>query len=104
MSPWNGICLMETGDSALNLVLNSDAAGSWGCGAWHGTDWFQYHWIVSEQHLDISTKELFSIVVAAAIWGPQWRGAKVTCFCYNQAVVSVMHSHLCQDKQLMHLL
>ena len=58
----------------------------------------------NKKHLDISIKKLFPIVVAAAIWGPGWRGAKVTCFCNNQAVVPVMHSRSCRDKHLMHML
>ena len=55
-------------------------------------------------HLDIAVKELLPIIIAAAIWGKEWRGAQVTCHCDNQAVVAVMGSRSCRERHLMHLL
>ena len=66
--------------------------------------WFQYAWEAMLSNLDISVKELFPIVVAAAVWDDLWRGANIICHCDNQVVVAVMGSRPCRDKQLMHLL
>ena len=62
-----------------DVEIWSDASGSWGCGAlWHQR-WLQLKWeglpIVSES---TAAKELFPVVVAAAVWGREWRGAVST--------------------------
>ena len=103
LRPWNGVGLIECTPHP-SIELASDASGSWGCGAWCGTKWFQYPWNVSVMRLDITVKELVPIVIAAAIWGSEWRGTQVTCYCDNQAVVAVMGSRSCREKHLMHLL
>ena len=101
---WNGVGLLKHQDLGPGLVVTSDASGSWGCGAWHGTSWFQYAWSQEEYDLDISVKELTPVVLSAAIWGKNWSGRSVSCFCDNQAVVTVLNKRSCRDKHLMHLL
>ena len=73
--PWNGVGVVEASNSSPSIKFTSNASGSWGCGAWHGVRWFQHPWSETKQRLAISTKELFLIVVAAAIWGSEWKGA-----------------------------
>ena len=77
-----------------------------GCGAFCGRFWFQLSWDIHPRYLEenIATKELLSIVIAAAIWGPMWRGKVVLCRCDNQAVVKVLSNRCCRDQKLMHLL
>ena len=104
LGPWNGVGLIKEDNPLPSIELASDASGSWGCGAWCGVRWFQYPWSIAAQHLDITVKELVPIVIAAAVWGPEWRGLRVTCLCDNQAVVAVMGSRSCRDRHLMHLL
>ena len=95
LGPWNGVGINDATSSHPGIELLSNASGSWGCGAWRGTKWFQYPWSASAMHLDITVKELLLLVIAAAIWDKQWRGAQVTCHCNNQAVVAVMGSRSC---------
>eukprot|EP00731_Ephydatia_muelleri_P018931 Em0011g971a len=38
---WNGTSYIA---SNASTHFASDASGSWGCGAWHGTSWFQWRW------------------------------------------------------------
>ena len=104
LDPWNGIGLLQDARIVSGLEVTSDASGSWGCGAWHDTEWFQLPWSESAQALDISVKELIPIVMAAAIWGRGWKDSVITCFCDNQAVVAVLSSRTCRDRHLMHLL
>ena len=92
LPPWNGVGNMEASNSFPSIKFFPDSSGSWGCGVWHVVRWLQYPWSEAEQHLDISIKKLFLIVIAATIWGPEWKGARVTCSCNNQAVVLVMQS------------
>ena len=92
-SRWNGVSLLR--DVAVqhpSAELWSDASGAWGCGGLYGKEWFQVEWRdwPGFQDATIAAKELLPLVIAAVIWGPQWRGSVVLCHCDNQAVVSVV--------------
>ena len=100
---WNGASLIIHQESR-EICMASDASGSWGCGAWCGSSWFQYRWEDSSHHLNIATKELLPILIAGAIWGHEWQGCTVKTFCDNAAVVAVVNSRYSKDKNLMHLL
>ena len=90
------------------VQLHSDASGSWGCGAVWGAVWFQVSWhrqVPRKFGLSsIAVKELLPIILAAGIWGPHWRGCTVCCCCDNEAVVSVVNSGVCRDKEIAHLM
>ena len=73
----------------------SDASGSWGCGAWHGTKWFQLKWDSRTHNACIAVKELVPIIIGAVIWGKNWKGGRVLTHCDNSAVVSVINSRSC---------
>ena len=100
---WNGAALVIHAESN-EVVLTSDASGSWGCGAWYESKWFQLPWEGSFQHLHIAAKELIPIIAATDIWGAEWRGSRVLARCDNTAVVSVLNSHYCKDAKLMQML
>ena len=40
---------------------------------------------ISEQHLEISSLELLTIVVALKLWGARWTGLRITVLCHNEA-------------------
>jgi len=74
---WNGMSLLSAlGEFDPTIVLTSDASGSWGCGAFWGTSWFQLAWsdTACTMETNIATKELTPIVMAAAMWGRYWEG------------------------------
>lgn len=100
---WNGTAIIINPD-AYDLVLTSDASGSWGCGAWFNKHWFQLEWDSHSSAKSIAIKELIPIVIAAAIWGSQWSGKHLRSRCDNSAVVAVLNSRSCKDKDLMQLL
>lgn len=52
----------------------------------------------------IAVKELFPIILVAEIWGFHWRGCTVPCCSDNEAIVFVVNSGACRDKQLEHLM
>ena len=103
VSEWNGIALMPK-PSDERIQFSTDAAGSWGCGASWKHHWFQLPWDAQSLPLSISVKEMLPIIMAAAVWGEQWRGRQATCFCDNQAVVAVLSSRSCREDHLMHML
>ena len=49
-------------------------------------------------------KELLPIVLAAAVWGPLWRGFTVCCRCDNAAVVAIVNSGRSRMDRAMHLM
>ncbi len=103
MEDWNGISLMPSATPKV-VPLESDASGSWGCGAHWGPQWFQWKWEGPAVEWQIAPKELLPILIAMVIWGRHWAGKRVECQCDNMAVVAVVNSGRAKDKTLMHLL
>ena len=91
-------------NGSRQCAVTSNASGSWGCGAWYGTHWFQIQWGSNTCHLHIAAKELVPILIAAVVWGHHWTGAKVTSHCDNTTAVSVLNSRHSKDKTLSQLL
>ena len=100
---WNGVAFIISPKSKM-VLITSDASGSWGCGAWYATHWFQLAWDHLTQLWDISAKELVPILITAVIWGHEWKGKQVVAQCDNSAVVAVIKSRYSKDQHLMHML
>ena len=75
-----------------------------GCGAYSVSHWFQLKWPPQVEHLSIATKELFSVVISAALFGKLWSGHLVDFKVDNLAVVQVIQATYCKDSHLMHLI
>jgi hypothetical protein len=103
---WNGVAIIRSPDSRPpDVVLCTDASGSWGGGAFWKTRWFQVPWCgLSIAGQSIAAKELFPIVLASLLWGRTWHGLKVLCRCDNGAVVEVVNRQSARDPLLCHLL
>ena len=99
---WNDCSLATT---KASVTVTSDASGSWGCGAYldDGYRWFQWEWPEQARSKAIAVKELYPILIAAACWGSRWKGRTVLCRCDNMAIVQVLSSRYCRDRDLMHL-
>ena len=103
LQDWNGTSFFQTSVPAMEVI--SDASGTYGYGAIslpHG--WFQLEWPEIWLPVLITAKELLPIVIAAALWGHQW---KYKCICFrsdNMAVVDILKSRTSGDQLLMHLL
>ena len=57
---------------------------------------------ISSKH--IAVKELAPILVAAAAWGSDWKGALVQVQCDNMAVVEVINKGAARDRDIMQLM
>ena len=95
---------MPTWAPLPDFQVSSDAAGSLGYGAIFQSHWFSGAWSAEQRLLSIAYKELFPIVVAAFLWGPQWVSRQVKFLCDNESVVAVLKSGTSRDKSLMVLL
>ena len=101
---WNGVSFLSPPSQLPSIELTTDASGSWGCGAWHGRNWFQVEWDQQSQPLSIAEKELVPIILACEVWGHTWQGQRVLCHCDNEAVVAGLRSRSSRHKGIMHLL
>ena len=59
--------------SKKDVIVATDASGSWGCGAAWSQNWFHCPWNEAWAGEPINTKELVPIVLAVAMWGSLWR-------------------------------
>lgn len=101
---WNGVSFLQPPRSLPVVECTTDASGLWGCGAWHGTSWFQVAWDYRANELSIAGKELVPIILACAAWGMAWQACRVRCRCDNQVVVAALTSRSSKDQGVMHLL
>ena len=100
---WNGVSLLPDPE-VPTVVLETDASGSWGCGACSRWGWLQWQWEPPANDWHISAKELLPILLAVAVWGENWVGQSVECRCDNMAVDAVVNAGRSRDTAMMHLL
>ena len=102
---WNGLSIAwDLKHCSLEFTVFSDASRLWVCGAYSANHWFQLEWPPQVAELPIATKELFPVVIAAAVFGKLWSGDLVKFKMYNLAVVQVIQVTYCKDPHLMHLI
>lgn len=103
---WDGSAMMSPSHPPTpSATITSDASGGWGCGAYCEDKWFQLAWPDEETaQQSITLKELAPIVLSAAVWGSAWRHCTVRCLTDNSAVVCILGSRTCRNKEIMHLL
>ena len=68
-----------------------------------GSQWFSLKWDAIAASLHITVQELLPITIAAAVWGPQWRGHTVQVWCDNDAAVTMINQGSSKDLEAMHL-
>lgn len=101
---WNGISFFGPPRGDVSVV--SDASGSWGCGAFLPASgaWFQFQWPPAWSGTSIAAKEMFPVLVSAALWGRYWSGVAVEFVSDNMSVVQALTSRRVRDPLLMHML
>ena len=106
LEAWNGKSILRRpfDDAVEDVSLFSDASGSFGCGAWWARHWFQFAWPDCWGGRNITLKEILPVVLACAVWGPQWRGRKVVAHVDNEGAVAVLNSGSSKKGQIMHLM
>ena len=101
---WNVISILWDSSTLLpEFNIFSDAFGSWGCGALWGFQWFHFKWPAQFHPFSIAIIELIP-VVAAAVFGSQWKGCLIQFSVDNMAVVHILNTTYSKDAHLMHLI
>jgi len=101
-SHWNGTGLIS-GSHGKEVSLSFDASGSWGCGAWCRTEWFQLQWKGESQNLQIAIKEL-THTNNIVLWGQKWVKHNVLAYCDNEAIVYVLNKWYSKDPYMVHMI
>ena len=106
LASWNGLSLLQSTSLHSNPHhhIQTDASGSWGCGAYFQGQWFQLKWDSQLQPCAIMAKELVSIVLNTAVWAPQLAKHCVLYQCDNSGVISALHKGSAKDPVVMNLL
>ena len=75
-------------------------------GVWRyfNSHWLQYPWSSQTREYHITTKELLSIVLTAAVWGKHWENKSILCRCNNEAVVHIINTGTSKDPTAMGLM
>jgi len=89
---WNEISLLKWTTNHLppDLVIQTDALGSWGCGAFFQGKWLQWEWPPDWMAVGIMAKELTPIILSCAVWGKLLSWQRVLFQCDNQSVVTAI--------------
>ena len=106
LKDWNGVSLFKLADTAspAHATIQTDASGSWGCGAFFNNKWFQWQWPQEWQPINIMAKEMAPILLSCGAWGPHLTRLRVKFECDNSSVVAAIQKGSAKDDTTMHLL
>ena len=102
---WNGCSFFQYPQCAPlpDFEVSSDASGALGYGAVFQGHWFSGAWLPAQVSQSIEYKELFPIIVAAYLWGPQWVSQRVNFLSDNRSVVDILRSGASRAPTIMSL-
>lgn len=105
LSEWHGVSfwLFPGLSPPPDTEVMSDASGAVGFGAIWGEEWFNGIWLHQQVNLSIAYKELYPIVMAAALWGSHWSRQHIMFRSDNEAVVLILNSRTSKVPVIMHL-
>ena len=106
IAQWNGVSLLcySNHPTTYHYSIQTDASGSWGCGAFFQGQWIQSKWDQHWASIGIMAKELVPTLLATAIWGPRLSRSTVLFQCDHFSVVSAIHIGSAKELTVMHLL
>ena len=89
---WNGLSFLRSDHNCgpVDLRIQTDASGSWGCGSIWEKQWFQWPWPEEWREVNIMAKELVPIVISIAVWGPHFTRHRVLFQCDNMSLVKAI--------------
>ena len=110
LTDWNGVSLfldLATTDTA-DMELFTDASGI-GFGGYYQGEWFAGPWPDNltqslDSELSIAFQELYPIVVAAVLFGRQWRRKQILFYCDNMATVFAINKARSHSPAMMQLM
>ena len=106
VNSWNGTSLLHAPfhQATFDFTIQTDASGSWGCGALYYPLWFQYAWPPEWSNISIMAKELVPIIICCAVWSQSLAHKQIQFQCDNQSLVMAINKGSAKDTMVMHLL
>lgn len=111
LNQWNGISLFynDAISDSSDMELYTDASGSIGFGGYFRGRWFAEPWPeelhpLLDHKLSIAFCELYPIVVAAVLWGQEWRQKKILFHCDNATTVAIIKKGRSKSPDIMKLM
>ena len=103
---WDGLSFLLSPKWAPlpDFSITSDATRALSYSGILDNEWFPGKWSASQKPLSIAYKELFPVVISAALWGRRWETKWVEFCSDNMAVVCVLCSGTLKDPNMMVLL
>ena len=94
---WNGINMFYDSSytSNIDMHLYTDASSTVGFGGYYQNKWFCSAWpkelpTLNNKSLSMAFLELYPIVVAAILWGKEWKCKKILFYCDNESTVAIV--------------
>ncbi|MCG8431274.1 MAG: hypothetical protein MJA29_08895, partial [Candidatus Omnitrophica bacterium] len=111
LQSWNGVAIfLDTHlTQAPDLELYTDSSSTIGFGGYFQKRYFYGRWpegctLGLNPDLSMAYLELFPIVVAALLWGDEWRGKKIMFHCDNMATVHILKKGRSKSIKIMKLM
>lgn len=106
MVSWNGLSLLRQFRlrCSPDFVIQTDASGNWGCGAFFNGAWFQWQWPSQWLPIPIMAKELVPILLSCVVWGHRLAKSRVSFQCDNLSLVTAITKGSSKDHAVMRLL
>ena len=106
LNSWNGLSFLRcTGPGKPpDHCIQTDASGTWGCGAFFEGKWFQSPWSPDWLPCNIMAKELVPIIFSCGVWGCHLARKRVLFQCDNYSLVAAINKGSSKDPLVMHLL
>ena len=94
---WTGVNMFYDSNYASNcdMQLYTDASSTIGFGGLYQGKWFcsprpDELPSLNDKNLSMAVLELYQIVVAALLWGSEWKRKKILFYCDNEATVAIV--------------
>ena len=96
---YNGVSMINTASWSLPGEVFATDACLTGCGGLCVDQYFHsvFPDFILSQHLDINCLEILTIIVALKLWGPRWKGIRLTVRCDNEVAVTVLNTGRCRN-------
>ena len=96
--------LRSTKPHSYRFTIDTDASGSWDCGAFMSGQWLQWKWPREWVPQGIMAKELVPIVLSCIVWDTQLTKKPVLILCDNLNLVNAINKGSSKDLMVMQLL
>ena len=95
---WNGISFFHNALITLfDFQIQTDASGSWGCGAYFNGRWLQFPWSAEWAPTSIMAKEMAPVLLSCVVWSRMLLNRSIEFKCDNCSAVEAIRKGSSKD-------